>query len=161
VKSSGHRRTLTPLCWKLAAVFALLVVCLPACARSYRIANFNSTVHVDSDGSARVEEQITFVFSGAYQGIYRDIPTDYPGPAGSNYTLFIKLGAITDDQGNKLKYEKSTSGGYLKLKIYVPGAVDATRTVNIEYSIDNATRFFDDHDEFSVGRGGQAAGAGF
>src|SRR5215472_16689129 len=139
---------LTPLCRKALAVFALLIACLPVWARSYHISNFNSTIHVNEDGSARVEEQITFVFSGAYQGIYRNIPVDYPGPAGSNYTLFVKLGSITDDQGNKLRYEKSTSGGYLKLKIYVPGAVDTTRTVNLEYSIDNATRFFDDHDEF-------------
>jgi len=117
-------------------------------SRSYHVSRFNSTIHVEEDGSARVEEQITFVFSGAYQGVYRDIPVDYPGPSGSNYTLFIKVGKITDDSCNKLKVEKKTSGGYLHLKIYVPGAVDATRTVNIEYSVANGTRFFVDHDEF-------------
>ena len=58
----------------------LLAFSLPAWARSYHISKFNSTIHVDEDGSARVEEQITFVFSGEYQGIYRDIPVDYPGP---------------------------------------------------------------------------------
>ena len=126
----------------------LLLFCLPAWARSYRISNFTSAIHVDEDGSARIQEQITFVFSGEYHGIYRDIPVDYPGPAGSNYTIFLKLGPITDGLGNKLKYEKHTSGGFLHLKIYVPGAVDATKTVNIEYSVANATRFFEDHDEF-------------
>ena len=134
------------------AVFLLLAFILglasPAWARSYRISNFSSSIHVDEDGSARVQEQITFVFSGSYQGIYRDIPVDYPGPAGSNYTIFVKLGPITDGEGRKLKYEKKTSGGYLKLKIYVPGAVNATRTVSIEYAVANATRFFEDHDEF-------------
>jgi uncharacterized membrane protein len=133
---------------KTLAVFAALFICLPAWARSYRISNFNSNIHVDTDGSARIQEQITFVFSGEYRGIYRDIPVDYPGPAGSNYTIFIKLGPITDDEGSKLKYEKKTSGGYLHLKIYVPGATNATKTVNIEYSVANATRFFEDHDEF-------------
>ena len=103
---------------------------------------------MEEDGSARIEEQITFVFNGVYQGIYRDIPVDYPGPSGSNYTLFIKLDSITDDSGSKLKYEKKTRGGFLHLKIYVPGATDATRTVNIEYSVANGTRFFEDHDEF-------------
>jgi uncharacterized membrane protein len=127
----------------------LLLVCsLPAWARSYHISRFNSVIHVDEDGSARIEEQITFVFSGEYHGIYRDIPVDYPGPSGSNYTLFIKVGAITDDSGEKLKVEKKTSGGFLHLKIYVPGATDTTRTVNIEYSVANGTRFFEDHDEF-------------
>jgi hypothetical protein len=120
----------------------------PAWARSYRISDYNSTIHVDEDGSARIQEKITFVFTGMYQGIYRNIPVDYPGPAGSNYSIFLKLDAVTDSDGNKLKYEKSTTGGYLKLKIYVPGAVDTSKTVNIEYSVANATRFFDDHDEF-------------
>ena len=68
------------------------------------------------------EEQITFVFSGEYHGIYRDIPVDYPGPSGINYTLFIKVDAITDESGSKLKFEKKTSDGFLKLKVYVPGA---------------------------------------
>jgi uncharacterized membrane protein len=132
----------------MLAVVLLLACTVPGWARSYRVSRFNSTIHVDEDGSARIQEQITFVFSGAFQGVYRDIPVEYPGPAGSNYTLFIKLDQITDDSRNKLKYEKRTSNGYLKLKIYVPGASDSTKTVNIEYSAANATRFFEDHDEF-------------
>ena len=138
----GHRRK------KTLVILAVLLFCLPAWARSYRISNFSSTIHVDEDGSARVQEQITFVFSGEYHGIYRDIPVDYPGPAGSNYTIFVDLGPITDGDGNKLKYEKNSSGGFLHLKIYVPGAVNATKTVSIEYSVANGTRFFEDHDEF-------------
>jgi uncharacterized membrane protein len=132
----------------MLTVVLLLVFSLPVLARSYRISKFSSTIHVDEDGSARVQEQITFVFSGEYHGIYRDIPVDYPGPSGSNYTLFIKLDQITDESGSKLKYEKKTTGGFLKLKVYVPGASDSTRTVNIEYSVANGTRFFEDHDEF-------------
>ena len=126
----------------------LLVFSLPSWARSYRVSNFNSTIHVDEDGSARIQEQITFTFSGAYQGVYRDIPLDYPGPAGSNYSIFLRVESITDESGGKLKYEKSTSAGLLKLKIYVPDAVNANRTVNIEYSVPNAMKFFDDYDEF-------------
>ena len=126
----------------------LLALSLPAWARNYHISKFNSNIHVEEDGSARVEEQITFVFNGIYQGIYRDLPVDYPGPSGSNYTLFMKVDSITDESGSKLKFEKKTSNGFLHLKIYVPGAVDTTRTVNIEYSVANGTRFFEDHDEF-------------
>jgi uncharacterized membrane protein len=126
----------------------LLLFSLPALARSYRVTKFESTIHVEGDGSANIHEQITFAFSGSYQGIYRTIPVDYPGTAGSNYTLFIKVEQVTDENSSKLKYEKSTSNGTLKLKIYVPGAVNAERTINIEYSSPNATRFFNDHDEF-------------
>jgi uncharacterized membrane protein len=147
VKTSNYRRGRSRVSGALLAL-ALLLCSVPAWARSYHISRFNSVIHVDDDGSARIEEQITFVFSGEYHGIYRDIPVDYPGPSGSNYTLFIKVGGITDDSGDKLKVEKKTSGGFLHLKIYVPGATDATRTVNIEYSVANGTRFFEDHDEF-------------
>lgn len=71
-------------------LLVLLLASIPACARSYRVANFESTIHVDEDGSARVQEKISFAFNGAFQGIYRNIPVDYPGPRGSNYSLFIK-----------------------------------------------------------------------
>ncbi|MGZ4898592.1 MAG: DUF2207 domain-containing protein [Candidatus Angelobacter sp.] len=145
----GHSRSQAFSAGKVVVVLLLvLAFSLPAWARSYHISKFNSNIYVEEDGSARIEEQITFVFSGEYHGIYRDIPVDYPGPSGSNYTLFIKVGPITDESGDKLKVEKKTSGGFLHLKIYVPGATNATRTVNIEYSVANGTRFFEDHDEF-------------
>ncbi len=148
METSGHSRKPLLRTWALVAA-ALLFFCLPALARSYRISSFNSTIHVDSDGSARVQEQITFVFVGEYHGIYRDIPVEYPDPAHhANYTLFIRLNSITDSNGGKLKYEKTTSDGALHLKVFVPGALDSTKTVNIEYSVANGTRFFEDHDEF-------------
>src|SRR5262249_45932511 len=34
------------------------------------------------------------------------------------------------------------------LKIFVPDAADATRVVNIDYTLRNAVRSFEDHDEF-------------
>src|SRR5262249_60173441 len=55
---------------------------------------------------------------------------------------------IPDETGSALKYGRHANKGYLHLKIYVPNAVDPTRAVNIEYSVPNATKFFEDHDEF-------------
>ncbi|HVP52879.1 MAG TPA: DUF2207 domain-containing protein, partial [Terriglobales bacterium] len=63
---------------------AVLALALPACARSWRIANFQATIDVHQDGSALVAERITAVFTGSYQGIYRTIPIEYPGPHGAN-----------------------------------------------------------------------------
>ncbi len=126
----------------------LLILGLPAWARSYQVKRFNSNIHVGTNGSALVTEEITFAFSGSFQGIYRNIPVEFPGPNGTNYSLFIKVNSVTDESGSALKYEKHTSQGYLKLKVYVPGAVNTNRTINIEYSIPDATKFFDDHDEF-------------
>ena len=150
MKKASYRPNISALRGKFLFALLLLVLgaSLPAHARSYRISKFASTIHVDDDGSARIEEQITFVFNGSYQGIYRDIPIDYPGTAGSNYTLFLKIDKITDPFGSNLKYEKSVKNGFLHLKIYVPGANNATQMINIEYSAANAVRFFEDHSEF-------------
>src|SRR5215475_2708872 len=129
-------------------LLAIVLPAFPAWARSYRISDFTGNIHVDKDGSARISEKISFAFNGEFHGVYRDIPTDYPGPKGSNYSLFIKVDRITDENGSAMKYERHANKGYLLLKIYVPNAVDTTRTVNIEYSVPNATKFFEDHDEF-------------
>lgn len=134
---------------RVFTAFVLVILLgFPAFARNYRIADFHSTISVDQTGGAFVIERITFVFSGEYHGIYRTIPVEYPGPGGTNYHLLLKVVSVTDDAGQSLKYESTRTGAYRKLKIYVPGAEDTTKTVVISYSVPNATRFFDDHDEF-------------
>lgn len=131
----------------LAVVFLCAVSHGTAAARDYRIADFQSTLSVSQDGTTAVTERITFVFIGEYHGVYRDIPIEYPGPHRSNYTLFLHVTGITDGEGNKLKYESKVTHGSRHLKIYIPGAVDTTRTVQISYQARNAIRWFEDHDE--------------
>jgi Predicted membrane protein (DUF2207) len=131
--------------------FFAIVVCVftgVASARSWRIADFQADITVERDGSARVTERISLVFVGEWQGIYRKIPIEYPGPSGSNYELFLEVRSVTDGSGGKLKYESSISNGFRQLKIYLPDAVDAERTVEIAYTVCNPTRFFKDYDEF-------------
>ena len=65
-------------------------------------------------------ERIAVVFDGSFQGIYRTIPVDYPGPNGTNYRLFLKVESVTDGDGNALKYESHREGAYRKLKITFP-----------------------------------------
>lgn len=132
---------------RVLVLFAFLIS-LPALARDWRISDFNMNASVSTDGSTSIQEEITCVFVGEYHGIYRDIPIEYPGPNGTNYTLFLKVNGVTDENGKALKYERSRKGPYLHLKIYVPGATDTTKTVRISYESPNAIRFFDDHDEF-------------
>jgi len=137
--------------WALRLSYVLLVILIlatTAFARSWRIADYNDDITVSGDGSTFVREHILLVFEGEWHGIHRVIPIDYPGPNGTNYTLFLDVKSITDGDGNKLKFESSTSGGFRDLKIFIPGAVDATKTVDIAYSLRNAVRFFPDHDEF-------------
>jgi Predicted membrane protein (DUF2207) len=132
------------ICWLLA----VCGVATPLAAKSWRIADFQDTINVQTDGSALVSERITLVFVGEWHGIHRTIPIEYPGPNGTNYELFLDVAGVTDGSGSRLKYESSTSRGYRDLKIYIPDAVDTTRTVVIAYSVRNATRFFGDYDEF-------------
>jgi len=124
---------------------------LPLFARDWRIANFEDKINVTQDGSTSVHEKITLAFVGEWHGIHRTIPTEYPGPGGTNYTLFLDVTSVTDGDGKKLKYESSTSHGTLDLKIFISDAVDTTRTVEIDYIARNAVRHFEDpggHSEF-------------
>ena len=134
------------------ALLVLLIGIPPGSAaaqnKSWRIADFKDTISINRDGGAFVSEKITLVFIGAWHGIHRTIPVEYPGPHGTNYTLFIDVKRVADESGHKLKYDSSKSGDFLDLKIYIPDAVDATRVINIDYAVRNAIRSFDDHDEF-------------
>jgi uncharacterized membrane protein len=132
------------------ALLVLLIGLLPAAAqdRSWRISDFKDSIALSSDGRALVSEKITLVFVGQWHGIHRKIPIEFPGPDRTNYTLFIDVKSVTDENGDKLKYDSSKSGDFRDLKIFIPGAEDATRVVNIDYTVRNAIRAFEDHDEF-------------
>src|SRR5271167_1161515 len=132
--------------WLAIALFCITLA-VPASAREWHIARFDTQMSVTQNGVATVTERLDVVFRGTFHGIYRDIPIEYPGPHGSNYTLFLKVTGVTDGEGNKLKYDSSTQNGSRHLKIYIPDAVNETRTVEIHYTITNAVRWFDDHDE--------------
>jgi len=135
---------------KKAWLTLLLLCTIPSLARakSWRVADFHDNISVAEDGSAVVTERITLHFEGEWHGIHRTIPVEYPGPDGTNYKLYLDISSVTDGEGGKLKYESSTSNGTRDLKIYIPGAVDADKTVEIIYSVRNGTRFFKDYDEF-------------
>lgn len=133
---------------KLLVLVCFAVLTAPLFAQSWRIADFQDTILIGEDGSTLVKERINLVFIGQWHGIHRTIPVEYPGPQGTNYTLFLDITGVTDGAGQKLKYESKTSGGYRDLKIYIPGAVDATRTVEVSYIVRNGIRYFEDHDEF-------------
>jgi Predicted membrane protein (DUF2207) len=127
-------------------VFVLAVV--PAAAqRTLVIQSFDATIDVGADGSVAVEEVIVPRFSGSWNGIFRTIPIQYRTPQGLNYTLQLDIVSITDSEGAPLKYESSRERHYRKLKIWVPGAVDTTKTVKVRYRVSNGLRFFEEHDE--------------
>src|ERR1700674_1924212 len=134
---------------RLLVLFLLFAFVATASAqvRNWRVTDFKDTISIAADGTALVSEKITLAFVGEWHGIHRTIPIEYPGPHGTNYTLFLNVMSVTDENGNKLKYDSTKSGATRDLKIYIPGAVDTTRVVNIDYSVRNGVRFFDSSGE--------------
>ena len=131
----------------LALIAAVLLAAPTTQARDLTIQRFDETVTVNPNGTIEVTEIIEARFTGFWHGIYRTIPVEYDTPQHLNYSLLLEPLSVTDDDGHALKYEQKREGRYLKFKITVPGAQDATKTVLLHYRILNAIRFFDDHDE--------------
>ena len=127
------------------ALFSLLASA--AAARELRIEKFDSEIVVSPKGAIDVTETIQVQFIGSWNGLYREIPVEYVTPQGLNYTLFLSVKRVTDENGNSLKFESSRERHYRKLKIYVPGARDVRKTLVIEYTVSDALRFFENHDE--------------
>jgi uncharacterized membrane protein YgcG len=115
--------------------------------RSLEIRQFNANLEVRDNGELRVVEAIQVRFNGSWNGIFRTIPVEYRTPQGFSYRLFLDLESATDEAGRELKTEVSRERDYRKVKIWVPGAEDVTRTINLRYSIPNALKFFEEHDE--------------
>src|SRR6266403_6027400 len=133
-----------------AAILFLAVFFLfasAARARELRIEKFDSEIVVSPKGTIDVTETIQVQFIGSWKGLYREIPIEYVTPQGLNYTLFLSVKRVTDGSGSSLKFESSRERHYRKLKIYVPEAQDSHRTIIIEYTVSDAIKFFEDHDE--------------
>ncbi len=120
---------------------------LHAQERSLAIERFDAAITVNRDGTIDVVETITARFTGSWNGLFRTIPVEYRTPQGFNWTIRLDLIAATDDQGQTLRTEASRERHYLKYKVWVPGALDATKTVVLRYRAKNGLRFFEEHDE--------------
>jgi hypothetical protein len=110
------------------------------------IESFHSDIRVHRSGTVDVAETIRVRFTGSYNGIFREIPVQYRTRADLNYTLRLEVKGVEDGSGRPLRHEVSRSGHYRKIKIWVPGASDTTRTIVIRYRARNALRFFEEDD---------------
>jgi hypothetical protein len=129
-----------------AALGLLLLAVTPAAARSLEIEEFHATIEVDPGGEVRVEERIVVDFQGSWNGIYRDIPYRYSYPTGIRGTIRMSVDAVEDDGGKALEYWESRKRGQVRLKIRVPNARDARRTVVIRYHAEDVIRRFESSD---------------
>ena len=131
----------------LGLSLAVLLAAPAHAQRTLEIRSFDAAIDVSADGSILVEETIVARFTGSWNGIFRTIPVQYRTPQGLNYTLRLDNVSAVDTEGRPLRIESSRERHYRKLKIWVPGAVDATRTVRLRYRVANGLRFFEEHDE--------------
>lgn len=116
----------------------------PAAAqeRSWHIESFHADIRVLENGSIEVTETIRPRFDGSYNGIFRTIRVEYRINE-FRYRLRLSVDAVTDADGNPLRYESKRDGDDLNTRIWVPGAVDAARTVRLSYGVTNGLRFFE------------------
>ena len=127
---------------------ALLLAAAPLHAQDgVTVDRFDAAIGVMKNADIDVTEKVTFTFTAHRNGIYRTIPIEYRTPQGFNWSIGVTFLGATDGDGNVLRVEQGRTGHYLKLKIWVPGAENATKTITIHYRASNALRFFDDHDE--------------
>lgn len=130
------------------ALTALLFCAAPssaiAQARDIRIRDYGALLTVHSDGTVDVVEELTIHFTGEWHGLNRDLSLRHNTAQGHQVKLNVEDGPITDAAGNPLVVEHQTqdAGWTRRYHIYIPGAVNADRTIVIHYRLKNAIRFF-------------------
>ncbi|MBX6365352.1 MAG: DUF2207 domain-containing protein [Gemmatimonadetes bacterium] len=148
---AGRRRVGT-----LAAALAFAIALAPPAAppavarqgaRQVSVRRIDAELLVRTDGGLDVTERFEIRFDGSWNGFYRTIPVEYRGPGGLNYSLRVRVLEVTDGAGAPLRYELDRTGRLLRVKVYIPGATDAQRQLVLRYRVQQALRFFADHDE--------------
>ncbi|MBI2161756.1 MAG: DUF2207 domain-containing protein [Candidatus Rokubacteria bacterium] len=101
---------------------------------------------MNPDATLVVREDIAFEFRGSHNGVFRTIPVRYDR---GGYEFALRLDGIGayDEAGQPLRHEVSYPGRYVKIKAWVPGAQDTTKTVTFVYRVRRGILRFEDHDE--------------
>lgn len=136
----------------LLCLGALVAACLllpgEAAARSLVVRDFDAAYEVNRDGTVDVIERLTVHFEGSWNGVYRDLKLRNRTGDGHDLRVGLDIRSVTDASGQELRYDVERPGrDTRRLKIWVPGAEDATRTVVIRYRLEHALRFFDAESE--------------
>lgn len=129
---------------------------LAAQERDLFLDRFRQEVTVRGDGTLDVEEHLTFRFEGSWNGIERDLMNAHRTAEGRRGRLRYRIDTVTGEDGRALEVESSSITGGTRLRIWVPGAEDAVRTVVIRYRVEGAIRFWTD-ELLARGAGGSAS----
>jgi uncharacterized membrane protein len=120
--------------------------------RSYFISKYNILVNINKDGSANVEEHITYSFSGKFNGINLDI--DLSGTNGiEKPQVFInrndgQVRAEQNNSGSSGTYIYNLSNNVAKFKVYEP-SLNEEKTFVFKYDLIDAVTKYNDIAEFN------------
>jgi hypothetical protein len=122
----------------------LLALSAPAAAQDSTIVirSYDTELLVQRDGQVQVTEAIRFAFSGRWNGILRDLSLQHNDAGGRKQKLDVDVVSVTDERGQPLRMEEEPDGWMHRLRIFIPGAHNAERTVIIRYRVRNAIRFY-------------------
>ncbi|HEX6588213.1 MAG TPA: DUF2207 domain-containing protein [Longimicrobiales bacterium] len=134
--------------------------CAPENARTICYSRIEAEYAVSRRGHVDVTERYTVRFNGDWNGItreliaratahdFRDDRVREDDPDRSFRHVDIDVRGATDASGTPLRVEEERSGDDIQLRIWVPDARDAERTVVLRYRIHEGVTFFAKHDEF-------------
>ena len=139
----------------VTAILAGLACALPAPAvaqedRSWRLESLHADIRVLESGVLEVTETLRPSFRGRYNGIFRTIPVEYRS-YGLRHGFRLSVASVTDEAGNALRHETDRAGDHVEIKIWIPDAEDAVRTVRLAYEVRQGLLFHDaDEDEAGI-----------
>jgi uncharacterized membrane protein len=116
---------------------------------SESITLFSVDAVVNEDSTVDVTESIIYNFGqNNRHGIYRDIPIKYKREFG-NYKFRLNNISVVDEYGVSYPFDAFNSGDNKRIKIGDPDKyVTGEKKYVINYTVERAINYFDDHDEF-------------
>ena len=130
-KNKVQRRRLSILA--LCAFFGASGAGLEAAPKDYYFPEVKISVNLEGDGSFVVDEYRTFDFEGSFSAAWYTLPLSVERK-GYRYDIALEEFEVRDENGQKLPFEASTSGGVYKAE-WSFKAADEQRTFHIRYRI--------------------------
>ncbi len=136
---------------RLVFIISLILLLLTTTAyaqEAEQIDQLNFIIKANADASINITEQIAYDFGTTqHHGIFRNIPYKY-SRNGYNYNTKISDVSVSDESGNPVKFKTSKKGSNFEIKIGdADFFVTGLKKYIIQYKVDRAINYFDDHDE--------------
>jgi len=129
-------------------VSCILLFVSSASAQDFTINRFHSDIIIHEDSSLTVKETVEVEFHRPRHGIYREIPFKYTDEIGKTVRTPLEVISVTDETGKNWKYKVKRTGHVMNIRIGDAGKyVSGRQNYVIEYNVENAILFFEDHDE--------------